>query len=40
MKILRKIIDCESSENSRENNFEEFNLIKLQVYSLKTATVL
>ena len=40
MKMLQKIIDCESSKNSKENIYFnlEFILVKLQVYNVKTTS--
>ena len=40
MKMLRKMIDSKSLENSQENIMMEFDLIKLQVCNLNTATLL
>ena len=40
MKMLRKIIDFKSLENSQENIVMEFDLVKLQVCYLNTATLL
>ena len=40
MKMLRKIIDSKSLENSKENIMMEFNLVKLQVCSQNTVTLL
>ena len=37
MKMLRKIIDFKSLENSQENIVMEFDLVKLQVCYLNTA---
>ena len=40
MKVLRKIIDSKSLENCQENIMMEIDLVKLQVCSLNTATLL
>ena len=40
MKMLRKMIDSKSLENSQENIMTEFDLIKWQVCNLNTATLL
>ena len=39
MKVLQKIIDSKSLENSQENIMMEFNLVKLQFCNLNTATL-
>ena len=39
MKMLRKIINSTSLENSQENIIMEFDLVKLQFCNLNTATL-
>ena len=39
MKMLRKIIDSKSLENSRENIMIEFDLVKLQFGNLNTTAL-
>ena len=39
MKMLRKIIDFKSLENSQENIMMEFDLVKLKFGNLNTATL-
>ena len=40
MKMLRKIIDGKSLEISRETSMMDFHPVKLQTYSVQTATLL
>ena len=40
MKMLQKIMDCESLEISQENFIMEFLSVKLQAYSVQAATLL
>ena len=40
MKMLRKVIDSKSLENFQENIMMEFDLVKLQICTLHTATLL
>ena len=39
MKVLQKIIDSKSLENSQENIMMEFDLVRLQFGNLNTATL-
>ena len=39
MKMLQKIIDSKSLENSQENMMMEFDLVKLQFWNLNTTTL-
>ena len=39
MKMLQKIIDSKSLENSQENMMMEFDLVKLQFCNLNTVTL-
>ena len=40
MKMLQKMIDSKSLESSQENIMMEFDLIKLEVCKLNTATLI